>query len=71
MASLEDWTWTIGLVTTTFGRFGELKVKYETDFPERFGAVKELCLRKPSGPAKLFKVEGVRPHKGQALQRLE
>lgn len=68
--SLDDWSWTIGLVTTTFGRAGELKVRYETDFPERFRALNEVCLRKP-GAARLFKVEGVREHKEHALLKLE
>lgn len=53
-----------------FGTRGEIKVRYETDFPERFRKLKEICLRNPKGTAQIFKVEGVREHKGQALLKL-
>jgi len=68
--NLDDWNWTIGIVTAPFGTRGELKVRYETDFPERFSKLKEVCLRNPKGVGQLFKVEGVREHKGQALLKL-
>jgi 16S rRNA processing protein RimM len=68
---LEDWNWTIGQVVAPFGRMGEVKVRYETDFPERFKSLKQVCLRPAVGPPILFEVEGVRSHKGQALVKLK
>ena len=67
----EDWNWTIGVVTAPFGTRGEMKVRYETDFPDRFRKLKEVCLRNPKGVARTFKVESVREHKGQALIKLD
>lgn len=69
--SLEDWSWTIGEIVAPFSRFGEVKVRMETDFPDRFARLSQVCLRRPSGEARLYRVEGVRLHKGQALLKLE
>lgn len=66
-----DWNWTIGEIVAPFGRSGEVKVRMETDFPERFWHLSQVCLRGVSGEARLFRVEGVRLHKGQALLKLE
>ena len=66
----EDWNWTVGVVTAPFGTRGELKVRYETDFPERFRKLKEVCLRNQRGTAQVFPVSSVREHKGQALLKL-
>jgi 16S rRNA processing protein RimM len=66
----EDFNWTIGVVTAPFGTRGEMKVRYETDFPERFKKLKKVCLRSPRGQAGIFEVTGVREHKGQALIKL-
>jgi len=68
--TVEAWDWTIGLAVAPFGRFGEIKVKGETDFPDRFKRLKQVCLRTP-GTATIFTVESVRPHKGQMLLKLE
>ncbi len=68
---LEDWNWTIGEVVAPFGRAGEVKVRYETDFPERFKKLEKVCLRQPTGQPRLFSIENVRQHKGQALVKLE
>lgn len=67
---LSDWTWTIGIAVAPFSRFGEIKVNIETDFPERFSRLREVCLRPPKGAPKLFTVERARPHKGQMLLKL-
>ncbi len=67
---LPEWNWTIGTVVSTFGRFGELRVRYETDFPERFETLKRVCLRPASGAPKLFDVQRTRPHKGHVLVKL-
>lgn len=67
----EDWSWTIGEIVAPFSRFGEVKVRMETDFPDRFARLLQVCLRRPSGEARLYRVEGVRLHKGQALLKLE
>lgn len=67
----EDWDWTIGEVVAPFSRFGEVKVRLETDFPDRFARLHQVCLRRLSGEARLYRVESVRLHKGQALLKLE
>ena len=69
--SLEDWNWTVGVVVAPFGTKGEMKVRYETDFPDRFKKLKEVCLRNTRGAARLFPVSAFRDHKGQALLKLE
>src|SRR5262249_49885189 len=68
--SYEDWNWTIGEIVAPFSRFGEVKVRLETDFPDRFARLKQVCLRWPNGAARLHAVESVRPHKGQMLLKL-
>jgi 16S rRNA processing protein RimM len=69
--SLEDWNWTIGEIVAPFSRFGEVKVRLETDFPNRFEHLSQVCLRRATGEARLYRVKGVRFHKGQALLKLE
>ncbi len=66
----EDWKLTVGEVTAPFSRFGEVKVNLETDFPDRFARLKEVCLRPKTGEARLFDVEKARFHKGQILLKL-
>src|SRR5438552_383378 len=68
---LDDWNWTIGEVVSTFGIKGEMKVRLDTDFPERFQGLKQVCLRPRRGEPKLVRVEGTRLHKGQALLTVE
>src|SRR5438105_6262573 len=68
---LDEWNWTIGEVVSTFGIKGEMKVRLETDFPERFQGLKQVCLRPPRGEPKLVQVEGTRLHKGQALLKVD
>lgn len=66
---LDDWTWTVGAIVAPFGLRGEMKVRIETDFPDRFGSTRQVCLRLGE-KAVLFGVSGVRMHKGQALLTL-
>lgn len=66
----EEWTWTVGEVAAPFARFGEVKVNLETDFPDRFARLKEICLRPVSGLPRLYEVEKARLHKGQVLLKL-
>jgi len=68
--SYEEWSLTIGEITAPFSRFGEVKVRPETDFPERFLRLAKVCLRLPSGEARLCEVEGARLHKGHILLKL-
>jgi 16S rRNA processing protein RimM len=65
-----DWSLTIGEVVAPFGRVGEVKVRLETDFPDRFARLPQVCLRWPQGEARLFAIEGARLHKGQILLKL-
>jgi 16S rRNA processing protein RimM len=67
---LEEWNWTIGEIVAPFGRMGEVKVRLETDFPDRFARLKQVCLRSSQGFARLVDIESVRLHKGQALLKL-
>ena len=68
---LEDWNLTIGEIVAPFGLAGEMKVRLETDFPERFRKLKRVCLRFPDGHAEMADVEATRPHKTQILLRLQ
>lgn len=65
-----EWTMTIGEIVAPFSRFGEIKVRIETDTPERFLELEQVCIRTNSGKATLMEVETVRFHKGQALMKL-
>jgi 16S rRNA processing protein RimM len=67
---LEEWNWTVGEITAPFGLAGEVKVRIESDFPDRFKRLKEVCLRPRIGEPKLFAVERARLHKRQALLKL-
>jgi 16S rRNA processing protein RimM len=67
---LEEWNLIIGEIVAPFGLAGEVKVRLETDFPERFTRLKQVCLRWPTGKAVLHDIVGVRFHKGQVLLKL-
>jgi len=67
---LIEWNLTVGEIVAPFGLTGEMKVRLETDFPERFTRLRQLCVRWSAGRARLFEVEATRPHKGQILLRL-
>ena len=61
---------TVGEIVSPFGRIGEVKVRLETDFPDRFARLKNVCLRWPSGDARIVDVESTRLHKGQILLKV-
>jgi 16S rRNA processing protein RimM len=61
----------IGEVVGPFGIRGELKVRMDTDFPERFEELDEATLRSPDGSHQTWKVESVRFHKGGVLLKLQ
>lgn len=72
--SYEEWNLVIGEIVAPFGIHGEVKVRLETDFPERFHALKQVCVQLPSGALKLMEIAQVRMHglhKGQIVLRLE
>jgi 16S rRNA processing protein RimM len=68
--SLQGWTLAVGEIVSPFGRVGEVKVRLETDFPDRFARLKQVCLRWPDGKATLVDVEAARLHKGQILLKV-
>ena len=45
----EPWSLVIGRVTAPFGTKGEVRVMPETDSPERFRSLEEVCLELPDG----------------------
>jgi len=56
----EPWSLVIGRVTAPFGTKGEVRVKPETDFPERFGSLEEVCLELPDGEQRPCRVRQAR-----------
>jgi len=70
VVSNEEWNLTIGEIVAPFGLAGDVKVRLETDFPDRFARLKQVCLRWPTGQSRLFDVEAARLHKGQILLKL-
>src|SRR5947207_12138689 len=66
----DKWSRTVGEIVAPFGRIGEVKVRLETDFPDRFARLKQVCLRWPNGTFRLSEVESARLHKGQILLKL-
>lgn len=56
----EPWDLVIGRVTAPFGVKGALRVRPETDFPERFGDLDEVCLELPTGEERSFSVRRAR-----------
>jgi len=47
--SEEPWDLVIGQITAPFGIEGEVRVRPETDFPERFLGLEKVCIELPSG----------------------
>lgn len=66
-----EWNLTVGEIVAPFGLAGEMKVRLETDFPDRFARLKQICLRRADGGARLYEIAGTRPHKGQILLKLQ
>jgi len=56
----EPWDLVIGRVTAPFGVKGAVRVKPETDAPERFGELQEVALELPSGQELRRGVRGAR-----------
>ncbi len=52
----EPWDLVIGRVAAPFGVNGALRVTPETDFPERFGALSQVCLELPTGEERVVAV---------------
>lgn len=59
-ANEEPWSLVIGRVTGPFGTRGEVRVRAETDFPERFLELGNVCLELPDGEERMVRVEGAR-----------
>lgn len=62
---------TIGTVVAPFGTKGEVKVRIETDFPERFEDQEEVWLQPANGKGRMARIESVRFHQGVALIKFE
>ncbi len=61
MATTEEpWDLVIGQVTAPFGIHGEVKVRPETDVPERFSRLREVCLEFPNGEEKRVRLRRAR-----------
>jgi len=56
----EPWSLVIGRVTGPFGTRGEVRVRAETDFPERFRELGDVCLELPDGEERMVRVDGAR-----------
>lgn len=56
----EPWSLVIGRVTAPFGTRGEVRVRPETDFPQRFGELEEVCLELPDGEERRARVRKAR-----------
>jgi 16S rRNA processing protein RimM len=67
----DEWSWTIGTVVAPFGLLGEMKVRIESDFPDRYEGLEKVCLRLPKRAPLLFAVKRTRIHKGQVLLKVE
>jgi len=55
----EPWDLVIGQVVAPFGIRGQVKVRPETDDPERFRLLKEVCLELASGKRRMARIERV------------
>jgi len=64
----EPWDLVVGQVVAPFGIKGQVKVRPETDSPERFRLLTDVCLELPGGEQRMARIEGVRvTHKGVTL----
>lgn len=71
MTAFEEPEVTIGTVVAPFGISGEVKVRIETDFPERFESLEEVWLKPRTGQGRMVRVQAVRFHQNGALVKLE
>jgi len=56
----EPWSLVIGRVVGPFGTKGEVRVRPETDFPERFRKLEKVCLELPGGEERIVSVRRAR-----------
>jgi len=56
----EPWDLVIGQVTAPFGIHGALRVRPETDRPERFHDLDQVCLELPSGEERIYSITSAR-----------
>jgi len=66
----EPWDMTVGVIVGAHGLRGELRVRPETDEPERFAALDEVRLVGPEGEVHEARVKSTHPHAGGILVRL-
>jgi len=68
----EPWNLVIGQITAPFGVVGALRVRPETDAPERFSELRTVYIELPSGEARLWTVRRARANpKGIILELAE
>ena len=65
--SQDEYNIPIGEITSPFGRKGEVKVKPDTDFPERFEGLEEVFISGGEISGRLVEVEKVWFHKGTII----
>lgn len=63
MQHATEWA-TIGQVVALFGVRGEMKVRLQTDIPERFQQLETIYVGEDHQP---YQIERVRPHKGEMI----
>ena len=61
---------TVGRIVAPHGVRGEVRVRLETDFPERFEALRQAFLVQ-AGRVEAIQITGRRPHRGGMLMTLE
>ncbi|MFQ6133140.1 MAG: ribosome maturation factor RimM [Armatimonadota bacterium] len=66
----EPWDMTVGVIVGAHGLRGELRVRPETDEPERFAELDEVRLVDAQGEQRRARVVGSRPHARGLLVRL-
>ncbi len=66
----EEFALTVGEITAPFGIKGEAKVRLDTDFPDRFARMKQVCLRWASGATRIAEIETARVNQGQVVLKL-
>ena len=56
----EPWDLVVGQVVAPFGIEGQVKVRPETDAPDRFRLLDRVCLELPSGERRMARIEAAR-----------
>ncbi|NLO73647.1 MAG: 16S rRNA processing protein RimM [candidate division WS1 bacterium] len=69
----EAWDVLVGVVAGAHGVHGEVRINPETDFPECFATLEQVCLVPSKAEGRMVRVSGARQHtaKGQVLLRIE